>query len=234
MKNAQNKDIYIKKIGKIGKISIWIVDGEKVRGDLDEEFTNFGQHFRFSIIPEYEFWLDKEAEPNERRFFIDNLLMEWRLMKKGMPFSKAIVIAGAKEQSERKRTGDWKKILDRRGMPDAAKVHSKLLGKIKNLSVWLVNGRLVRSDFNIDFTEGGHDKVYNFVPKNEVWLDDDIIPEERPFVLLHELYERSLMATGLAYPRAHRKASNLEWQSRHNPKKLAGNLLKFGWKKPTV
>jgi len=226
-----NKKIYIKKAGKIGKISIWIVDGKKVRSELDEEFTNFGQHFRFKIIPEYEFWLDKEAKCNEKHFFIDHLLTEWRLMKQGMPFEKAIVIADQREEVERKRTKDLKKILDRRGAPCAKKVHAKLLGKINRISIWLVNGRLVRSDFDIDFTEGGHDLVYNFVPKNEVWLDDDIVSNERPYVLLHELFERSLMAKGLTYHQAHRKASKLEWQSRHDEKKLLKNLEDFGWKK---
>ena len=42
---------------------------------LDEEFTNFGQHYRFNCIPENEFWLENEATPDERRFFIDHLLL---------------------------------------------------------------------------------------------------------------------------------------------------------------
>lgn len=221
--------VYLKNIGKRGGISIWIVDGEKVRRDLDEEFTNFGQHFRFPIIPEYEFWLDREAKPNERRFFIDHLLAEWRAMKAGVAWRKAMDMGNAKEQLERKRTRDLKKILDRRGVPSAKKVHSKLLGKAGKISVWLIDGRLVRSDFDIDFTEGGHDRVYNYVPKNEVWIDDDIVPEERLFVLLHELFERLQMSKGLPYCRAHAKASRLEWQSRHNDKKLAKNLTNLGW-----
>ncbi|MFA5133718.1 MAG: hypothetical protein WC459_02870 [Patescibacteria group bacterium] len=227
-----DKSIYIKKVGKMGKISIWTVNGEKVRKNLDEEFTNFGQHFRFKVIPEYEFWLDREAQPNERRFFVNHLLTEWKLMKNGMTFSKAIDIADAKEEQERKRTRDLKRILTAHGAPSSKKVHSKLLCKMKKISIWLINGRLVRSDFDIDFTEGGHDLVYNFVPKNEVWLDDDIISEERPYVLLHELFERSLMAKGLSYHQAHRRASKLEWGSRHDEKKLIKSLALLGWKKP--
>lgn len=227
----KNKDIYIKKIGKRGKIEIWVVDGEKVRSNLDEEFTNFGEHFCYPVIPEYEFWLDREAKPNERRFFIDHLLAEWQAMKNGAPFLKAMGIGDARERLERKRTGDLKKILDKRGMPSAKKVHSKLLGKAGRLSVWLVDGRLARSDFDIDFTEGGHDLVYNYVPKNEVWIDNDIMPEERPYVLLHELFERLQMGKGLTYNQAHRRASLLEWHARHNEKELKKNLAHLGWKK---
>ncbi len=226
-----DKNIYIKKIGKRGKISIWIVNGEKVRDNVDEEFTNFGEHFAYPAIPEYEFWLDHEAKPNERRFFIDHLLAEWRAMKAGVPFFKALKIGNAKELLERKRTGDLKKILDKSGAPNAKKVHSELLGKVKDISVWLIDGRLVRSDFDINFTEGGHDRVYKYVPKNEVWIDNDIMPEERPFVLLHELFERLQMEKGLTYNQAHSHASRLEWQARHDEKKLKKHLAELGWKK---
>ena len=57
----------------------------------------------------------------------------------------------------------------------------KYSGAVK---VWIIQGGLVRSLYFIHFTEGGHDLVYpHFVPKNEVWLDDDLSPGERKFVL---------------------------------------------------
>jgi hypothetical protein len=44
--------------------------------------------------------------------------------------------------------------------------------KLENgVRVWIVNGRLVRSAFDIDFTAGGHDHVYEFVPEGEVWAE---------------------------------------------------------------
>jgi len=103
------KDFYLKKIGKRGKIKIWLVDGSKIRRDLDKEFTNFGQHFSFPFIPKYEFWIDKEAVSNERRFFIDHLLVEWKFMKDGYSYSMALKLADEKELSERKKAGDFKK-----------------------------------------------------------------------------------------------------------------------------
>ena len=45
-------------------IQVWVVDGEYIRTYVDEEFTNFGQHYRFPYIPENEFWLDRENENN--------------------------------------------------------------------------------------------------------------------------------------------------------------------------
>jgi hypothetical protein len=53
---------YITKMEERGDFKIWIVDGSYIRGHIDEEFTNFGQHFRFPYIPEDELWLDREAE----------------------------------------------------------------------------------------------------------------------------------------------------------------------------
>jgi hypothetical protein len=220
---------YLRFIGHRGKIKIYLVDGGYVRTNLDEEFTNFGQHYRFNCIPEYEFWLENEAAPDERRFFIDHLLVEWKLMNQGLSYDTAITYASSKERSERARSRDPGKILNRAGIPDPAKVHLRLLSDTTaGIKIWLIDGRLVRSDFYIDFTEGGHEFVYDFVPPLEVWLDNDLTPSEYPFVLLHELFERNLMAKGMVYNNAHRRASKLEWSCRHNQNKLIAKLTSFG------
>jgi hypothetical protein len=179
--NNTLKKPYLELIDQRGDFKIWIVDGSYIRGHIDEEFTNFGQHFRFSFIPEKEFWLDKEAHPDERKLFIDHLLVEYRLMKHGMKYDDAIEEADKRERTERRRAGDLKKVTkNSRQLPNGKEMHEKMWKNLEDgITVWLVNGRLVRSTFDIDFTEGGHDKVYEFVPENEVWIDDDIIEEER-------------------------------------------------------
>lgn len=228
---TQLKPPYLEKIGERGKLSIWVVDGMYVRQHLDEEFTNSGQHFRFNVIPEFEIWLDKEHDPDERKFIIDEALIEFKLMKEGESYDKAETIANLYQKTERAKTKDEILILNN-GKADPAKVHLKKLGETKTkLSIWIVDGRLVRSDFFIDFTEGGHDLVYKFVPKNEVWLDDDLSMAELPFVLIHELHERELMATGLTYHQAHAKASALEWKARNGIKdaKVVLNELGLEW-----
>ncbi|MBU4453287.1 hypothetical protein KKH24_03430, partial [Patescibacteria group bacterium] len=87
-----------------------------------------------------------------------------------------------------------------------------------------VRGELVRDIYFIDFTEGGHEFVYDFVPKTEVWIDDDITRGERKFIILHELHERALMAEGKKYPEAHASASRIEHICRHHRKDLKPNL----------
>jgi hypothetical protein len=37
---------YLRKDDKRGDLQVWIVDGSYIRGHTDEEFTNFGQHYR--------------------------------------------------------------------------------------------------------------------------------------------------------------------------------------------
>jgi len=224
-------DFYIKKIGKRGKIDIWLVDGFKIRRDVDGQFSNFGQHFRFSFIPQNEFWLDKESVPNERHFFVDHLLVEWKMMNDGVSYNEAVEVADNKERVERMMSGDFKKIVAKDGSIDTSKARKHLLGKTKEgVFVWLVDGRAVRSVFDIDFAEGGHDLVYNYVPQNEIWIDDDVSAKERLYVILHELCERSWIGKGLNYSQAHyEKASPLEWEVRHNPEKLEESLMILGY-----
>jgi hypothetical protein len=224
------KPPYLKKVGQRGPISIWVVDGTYVRAHLDEEFTNYGQHYGFKCIPENEFWLDKEAQPDEQKFFIDHLLVEHRLMAKGVPYDDALDSADKAEMAERKKAGDIKKLTKGGSLPDPQKVHQRLWKTLESgVSVWIVDGRLVRSVFDDDFTEGGHDHVYEFVPKNEVWIDNDLEEAERPYVLLHELHERNLMSKGWTYSRAHEDSSKLEYHCRHHPDELHMALAKEGW-----
>ena len=63
---------YVRKLDQIEEIAVWIVDGVYIRKNIDEEFTNFGQHYRFRFIPMREFWIDQEHGPGEQQFFIDH------------------------------------------------------------------------------------------------------------------------------------------------------------------
>ena len=229
--NDRLKGAYLKKVGHMGGVTVWTVNGMYVRTNLDEEFTNFGHHYSFSFIPPNEFWLDREAVPNERDFYIHHMVKEYGLMARGVPYDSALDAADSLEARERLSAGDRNKVLTRSGAIDTSRVHRKLWKKLASgLRVWIVDGRLVRSVFFTDFTEGGHDRVYPFVPRGEVWIDDDLLNEERPFVLLHELHERALMATGLTYDAAHERSSLLESSCRRHPEELPGALRREGWK----
>jgi len=241
-----DKDIYIKKIGRRGHIDIWLVDGTKIRRDLDKEFTNFGHHYFFEFIPENEFWIDREHKKGEARYFIDHMLIEYRLISEGKDFECAEERANRVEIKERAKSKLVSAVSkeQKNGAEIIDKIHKELLNEYsKNLKIWIINGELVRDLFSVDFTEGGHDRVYSFIPKNEIWLDDDLEPKERKFVLLHELHERNLMPEGhnlkmkngiikadknynKVYTSAHIKASRLEYYCRHHPEQLDKKLKK--------
>jgi hypothetical protein len=222
---------YLTKIDERGPLQVWVVDGAYIRGHVDEEFTNFGQHYRFNFIPEKELWIDQATKSDEQKFFIDHLLIERRLMSEGVPYETAIVEADKAERSERRRAGDVRQnTRNGQQLPDGAQVHERLWKTLESgVNVWIVNGRKVRSLFDIDFTAGGHDHVYEFVPAGEVWIDDDIEEVERPLVLVHELHERNLMAKGMPYSKAHADSSRLEYRCRHYPDELHDALAVEGW-----
>jgi hypothetical protein len=225
------KPPYVRQIGKRGDLKVWVVDGIYIRGHMDEEFTNFGQHYRYCYIPKDELWIDQATKQDETHFFVDHLLVEHRLMAKGMSYEEALVKADQAERRERRFAGDLR-LVRRRGeeLPKGVRVHERLWKRLENgLTVWIVDGRLVRSVFDVDFTAGGHDHVYEFVPHNEVWIDDDLEEEERPYVLLHELHERSRMANGWPYSKAHAESSELEYRCRHHPDELHEALTAEGW-----
>lgn len=89
-----------------------------------------------------------------------------------------------------------------------------------------MDGELVRGLYFVDFTQGGHDKVYKFIPENEIWVDDDVSQKEMKFVLLHELHERNLMKKGMKYDLAHQASSAIEIYARKHRRKIDKLLRK--------
>jgi hypothetical protein len=223
--NASSKtpDPKIRKICEAEGFEVWSVDGGVIRKDIDKEFTNFGQHYLFDFIPKNEFWIDQEEASTEVRYYITHLLEEYKLMEDGMDYEEAITKANDAEENEREEEAKEQSNDD---------IHKSILGKLEDgVTVWEVDGSVVRNLHKVDFTEGGHDKVYDFVPANEVWIDDAVSKHERPFVLIHELHERGLMDKGMDYDKAHRKSSNLEHKCRLDHSEADKALDDEGWGK---
>ena len=217
---------HIKKLGTVNEFNVWLVDGEYIRNNVDEEFTNFGQHYHYKFIPENEFWIDNERTPGEEEFYIDHLLLENKLMSEGLGYEEALEKADQAEKKERRKVDFFKKDIKNPYRKEyVERVHKQLLEIYsKYLRVWIIDGELVRDLFFIDFTEGGYDKVYSFIPAREVWIDDDLSFGEIRYVLLHELHERHLMSRGMEYHQAHRSASHIEYYCRNHPESLDNRL----------
>jgi hypothetical protein len=218
---------YLGKVQDIGNIKVYIVDGNYIRTHLEKDFTNFGQHYRWpELIPINEFWIDKEANEDELGFFIMHLLTEYELMKSGKEYDYALKEADQVERRERRREEGIRKFKSN----IASTTCHKNLYKTSStgVEIWIVDGKKVRNHFYTDFTEGGHEFIYKWIPKNEVWIDDDLEPQEINFVLLHEFHERNLMEKGMPYSDAHASALDIEYKSRNIPVFLPGYLKEEG------
>jgi len=214
---------YIKKLETVEDFDVWEVDGECIRNKVNREFTNFGQHYSFDFIPTKEFWIDKQHGADETDYFINHMIVEWNMMRNGSKYDDALATADILEKRERSKSDLIKKLEKKVSSISAQvpkEVYKEKLDKFKVVEVWVVSGEAVRGLYFIDFTEGGHHFVYDFIPLNEVWIDDDLSPKERDFVILHELHERYLMSTGMDYNHAHRSSSIIEYKCRTNEELL--------------
>jgi hypothetical protein len=99
---------------------------------------------------------------------------------------------------ERKKEESWKKLWGE--LWDGAKIY-------------LVDGPYVRGRFFVDFTEGGHGMVYEWIPNNEIWVEDMKDELDQGINLNHEIYEYTLMKyvpSQKKYDNAHESAANVE------------------------
>lgn len=208
-----------KQYEKRGPVTAYIVDGNLIRKDIDPEFTNFSYHQDKPYIPENEIWLDKEYGETEYPYFFDNALTQMREMASGKSYDEALKRGDAIEQRERVRNNPPEKGESKPKVVEDLK--KELIGTADKgkVQVYLVNGDMIREKVPT-FTEGGNDQAYKWVPKNTVIIDDQIVPEERRFVIAHELYERGKMLAGLSYNKAHPLASQIEHEYREDPAKF--------------
>ena len=226
---------YIKLLVTIKNISVWQVDGNYIRNNKDVNFTNSGHHYTFAYIPKNEIWIDKDFSKHDKPLkicsksktkkekctdvsvdedlLISQAMNERKMMKNGMSYLPALDIASKAAKKERKERNNI-------SLKDTYNhVYIKKLKKycVNGIKVWLINGKLVRDNFYIHFTEGGHNYVYKFVPLNEIWIDDSLNPNEYGHVLFHEAIERNLMKYNkMTYHQAHDVAIKYEGVLRSN------------------
>lgn len=95
-----------------------------------------------------------------------------------------------------------------------------------NINIWMVDGKFIRDNTDIEFEEAGHSERYDFIPDNEVWIDHSLPVDDIYNYLLHELKERALMLGGMDYDTAHAHASKIEGYARAHTEKIDDLLAK--------
>jgi hypothetical protein len=219
-------------IGEMGGKQIYRVDGGQVRKDHDREFTNWGASHQYKFIPSNEIWLDHEVHQAEAPIFIDRALKEGRMVAGGKSVPDARKAGDRYEESERAKIFGGFGTEEREaheGDPRLQQIPLPLTpGAPTTLKMFIVDGEKIRNGQGTqheNFTEGGNHGAYRWIPKNEVWLEQGMSPEEGAHTALHELHERRhILGAGESYLKAHRSASVVEHYAREHPEVLPALL----------
>jgi hypothetical protein len=236
MKENPEKQFGKKLIGKWGKYSIFTVNDLEIRNKAEyaEEFSDYGVNIgkkglrtlNFKFIPKNEIWIAKSIKPDERHYIISNALEYIRGIERGMDPGNSYENAIKKEQSVRTKNVINKYHIKSKNTKFAPlhkdipeKVYLKKYGVIKDdsetVNIFIVKGEVVRDLYKTDYVEGGHYYVYNWIPKEEIWIENIVSQEEIPVIILHEFLERILMKyKKFQYVRAHVAASKVEFEHR--------------------
>lgn len=214
LEHVNKRDLNKRLFETFGKYKVFIVDGQAIRklNLTDHEFTDSAIHATFpKLIPDKEIWIDDVIKPNERFILISNLLSLYKYLSKES-LDKAYDKALKKEKSMREKVDNVRLHPEKTNERASPKVYKSLYGKIGDVKIWLVDGEYVRDKYKTDYTEGGHDYVYKWIPHNEIWIESTMHKSEMPLIVLHEFVERTLMKTkGIEYDKAHTIASKVEF-----------------------
>lgn len=86
----------------IAPLKVYLVDGERVRDEIEIDYTMGGTHGRFKFIPKNEVWIEQILSPHDRVATLAHELRELGLMRHGMTYLKAHEQANTVERAVRK------------------------------------------------------------------------------------------------------------------------------------
>ena len=109
-RDIDGRPIKKKQLGRIGKLKIWLVEGEQVRDKKDVGFAQGGNDLTFKYIPKDEIWVDDSLNQEERPQIILHEAYQRERMAQGESFEEAHEEASYVEKVARKKKG-WKRFL---------------------------------------------------------------------------------------------------------------------------
>ena len=98
------KKPYIKKIATVSKFSVYFVDGEYVRDRMTRNSPTSASTSGSASSPKTNSGSTGSERRVKQEFFIDHMLVENRLMAKGMGYDDALVRADRAEMKERRKS----------------------------------------------------------------------------------------------------------------------------------
>lgn len=113
------------------------------------------------------------------------------------------------------------------------KVDKKLIDQYGKYKVYTVNGETIRNlskkdeEFGLSYSF----KYFGIIPKNEIWIEDDVKENERPILIYIELYKLKLIDSGMEKWDAYHKAEKMdkklrEKMDKNSNKKVDDNIYK--------
>jgi hypothetical protein len=94
--------VVVKTIGKIGKVKVILVNGMKIRNEKAVNFVFGGSDMTYSFIPKNQIWIEKSVPKKERKFILMHEFSERDMMRHGMGYDHAHLIANQIEDFQRK------------------------------------------------------------------------------------------------------------------------------------
>ena len=232
---SESKKSFGKKlINQYGRIKVYLVDGEAIRNSSlnAEEFGESGCHSDYpKLILPNEIFIEDDVKTEEIPALIAGRLFQLKCLTKGMNPTKAYRLSLRKEEIHRQKVLASKRCDAKPDGPTPDEIHIKKYGEIpsEGITVWIVDGEEIRRYWKHDFLEAGHGYVYNWVPKNEIWVEKGIHEDEIPLMILHEFVEREIMKyKHLDYNHSHNISRKVEYAHRNKgfSKQMALNLNK--------
>lgn len=222
-KRETGPNVYRFYAGQKNDQNIWIVDGYEIRYKIYKEFLYGGNDQRYCYTPPGEIWIDNAVSCEEYELTLAHELNERHLMAKfGWTYDKShdsslAVEVGIrhsndnicqKHEASLKAVSptDWTRRKEIASLPDSLRlkdIYRIPAGVRDGLTIWIVDGYLVRKNIFPDFGFSGNDLAYHFIPTKEIWIDGQISCEEMEYSILAEMMERKLMQEGNSYSDAY-------------------------------
>jgi hypothetical protein len=213
-------------------------------------FSSFlygGNEQRYPFNPKGEIWIDNAISCEEYYLTLAHELNERHLMAKyGWKYITAHDSSLTLEQTIRHSNEevcraheailknvsvtDYSNIKEIKGIPDSIhlqNIYRMPVGIRDGITIWIVDGYLVRKDIYPDFGFSGNDLSYHFIPPKEIWIDGQVSCEETEYSIICELKERELLKSGKSYDDAYSDAIDLTLLKRQSMEKLAASHYKL-------
>jgi uncharacterized protein len=165
---------------------------------LKREATDPNKYYD-KLVEEHGSEVCSKADPETWSIFSDQYKVE-NGFRPRMPLTCKEVVEWFKKREAKKAD---KETEDTWKVPFA-----ELLDKTK---IYVVDGNFVRSNIYVDFVLGGHGYIYDFIPKDEIWVEQVQNGADEQYNLTHEIIEYLLMKLCKQdYDKAHEFTAHVE------------------------